>query len=143
MGIFPGGRAQPAVPAGDEGRGQPPREGTAVAERRLAQLFRQLFLVLLRLLGNHFPPPPVTNMPCGQAQPPRRFPSVATFARALGPLVPRITVKCLYGQQVNLCCKFSHYRLGRLRGGGRGGFARVGSEVGDARLAANPYIACG
>lgn len=53
-GDIPAGRAQPAVPAGDEGRGEPPREGTAVAERRLAQLFRQLFLLLLRLLGNHF-----------------------------------------------------------------------------------------
>ncbi|XP_053857588.1 collagen alpha-1(III) chain-like [Vidua macroura] len=52
-GIVPGGRAQPA---GDEGRGQTPRKGTPVAERRFAQLFRQLFLLLLRLLGNHFSP---------------------------------------------------------------------------------------
>lgn len=47
---------------------------------------------------------------------PRRFPSVAAFTRALGPVVPRIIVKCLYGKQINLLCKASHYRLGRLRG---------------------------
>lgn len=57
----------------------------------------------------------VTNMPCGQVQPPRRFPSVATFTRALGPLLPRMIVKRLYGQQINVLCKVRRYRLG-LRG---------------------------
>lgn len=82
---------------------------------------------------------PFTNMPCGQAQPPRRFPSAATFTRALGPLVPRMIVKCLYGQEINLLSKVSHHRLGL-----RGVFtARVGSEVGDARPPANPCTARG
>lgn len=76
VGVFPGGRA---LPAGEEGRGQPPREGTAVAERRLAQRFRQLFLLLLllRLLGSLFSPS--QTCPAGKLSPHGGFPPWQSF----------------------------------------------------------------
>lgn len=119
-----GRRRSRAVPSGGHGCGRAPLSAaiSAAFPSAAAAAREPLF--------------PVTNMPCGQAQPPRRFPSVATFTQALGPLVPRITAKCLY-RQINLPCKVSHYRLGRLR---RGRISRVGSEVGDARTGRTPTL---
>lgn len=109
----PGAGAQPAVPGAGEGGGQSlggPGCGRAPLSAAIPAAFPAAAAAAARE-----PLSPVTNVPCGRAQPPQRFPSVATFTRALGPLVPREIVKCLLGQEINLLCKVSHCRLG-LRG---------------------------
>lgn len=111
---------------GRDGRGQPPvcwgwGEGEkvgvrAVAEPRLAQLFRRIFLLLLRLLGN--PVSPSQNVPRAASVPTavslRGNLLAGSFPKALGTLCPGNTVKRLYGEQFNLCCEVSGCRLGRL-----------------------------
>lgn len=131
MGIFPGGQAQPA---GDEGRGQSPREGTAVAERRLAQQFRQLFPLLLRLLGNHFSPS--QTCPAGKRSPHGGFPPWQPLRRLSARWFPELQ-RSAFTDRLICPAKSATIAWGGC-GGGR--ISRVGSEVGDARTGRTPTL---
>lgn len=121
---------------GDEGRAQPPREGTAVAERRLAQLFRQLVLPMLRLLGTTFPG---HKHALRASSAPTAVSLRGSLYAGSWPAGSQNDREAPLGTAHEFALQSQPVSLGAA-----GGFiVRVGSEVGDARPAAKPYTALG